>query len=157
VTCLKTNWRLSFCAIVVLVLVPEAPAQADNGWQAHLAHYLFDSLRRPPQHDRPVSRPSPAPVLSRDGSQSSRKGVSGEQRCLRRGSLTRGARPLCLRCGLLAFLYCSSALRLFVGASVLKRGRISEMQEALPKRICYLRVCGPLSYRHQKEARCLPV
>jgi hypothetical protein len=27
-----------------------APAQADNGKQAHLVHYLFDTLRRPPQH-----------------------------------------------------------------------------------------------------------
>ena len=31
------------------------------------------------------------------------------------------------------------------------------MREALSQRIFYLRVCGPLPCRHQKEARCLPV
>jgi hypothetical protein len=31
------------------------------------------------------------------------------------------------------------------------------MREPLPQRIGYLRVCGPLTCRHQKETRCLPV
>ena len=31
------------------------------------------------------------------------------------------------------------------------------MCEALPQRICNLRVCGPLAYCHQKEWLCLPV
>ena len=54
--------------------VPEAPAQADNDWQAHLVHYLFDALRGHSERDRPVCRPSPAPVLSRDDRQSCTKG-----------------------------------------------------------------------------------
>ncbi len=53
--------------------VSEAPAQADNGRQAHLVHYLFDSLRCPSQHDRPARRPSPGPVLSRNGSRAATK------------------------------------------------------------------------------------
>ena len=31
------------------------------------------------------------------------------------------------------------------------------MREPLPESISYLRVCGPLTCRHQKETRCLPV
>jgi hypothetical protein len=31
------------------------------------------------------------------------------------------------------------------------------MREPLPQSIGYLRVCGPLTCRHQKEMRCLPV
>jgi hypothetical protein len=47
----------------------------------------------------------PAPVIGRKGSQSCSKAVRGEQRWLRRRSLTRGARPLLLlRSKLLAFL-----------------------------------------------------
>jgi hypothetical protein len=56
----------------------------------------------------------------------------GEQRWLRLRSLPRGARPLLLRSRLLAFLCCASPLRLFARATVLKRGRISEMQKPLP-------------------------
>ena len=85
-------------------VVPEAPAPADKGRQAHLVQYLFDSLQGPSQPDRPSSRPSPAPVLSKNGSQSCNKGVSGEQQWLRLRSLPLGARPLLLRRTLLAFL-----------------------------------------------------
>ncbi len=96
---------------------PEAPAQADNGRQAHLVLYLFDSLRGPSQHDRPASRPSPAPVLSGDGFQSCSKGVSGEQQWLRLRSLTRGARPLLLLIIFLASLGSyANLLRLFAKA-----------------------------------------
>ena len=56
----------------------------------------------------------------------------GEQRWLRLRSLPRGARPLLLRSRLLAFLCCASPLRLFASVTVLRRDRISEMQEALP-------------------------
>jgi hypothetical protein len=83
----------------------ELPDQADNGGQEHLVHYLFDTLRGPSQHDRPASRPSSAPVLSRDGFQScSKGGVSSEQRLVRLRSVLRGTRPLFLRSGLLGFL-----------------------------------------------------
>ncbi len=102
----------------------------------HLVHYLFDSLRGPSQYARPVSRQSPAPVVGRKGSQSFSKTVFGEQRWLCRQSLTRGACPLLVRHRLLVFLWCDSVLRLFFASpSVLKRGRISEMQEVLPLRI----------------------
>jgi hypothetical protein len=91
--------KLALCLCRAIAgVVPEAHAQEDNGRQAHLVHYLFDFLRGPSQHDRPASRPSPAPVLSRDGFQScSKGGVSGEQQRLRLRSLPRGARPLLLR------------------------------------------------------------
>ncbi len=56
----------------------------------------------------------------------------GKQRWLRLRSLLRDARPLLLRCRLHAFLCCAGPLRLFASVTVLKRGRISEMQEALP-------------------------
>ena len=56
----------------------------------------------------------------------------GEQRWLRLRSLRRGARPLLLRSRLLAFLSCASPLRLFASATFFKRGRNSEMWEALP-------------------------
>ncbi len=96
---------MDYCAIAGVV--PEAPAQADTGRQPHLVHYLFDCLRRPSQHDRPASRPSPAPVLTKDGFQSCRKGgVSGEQRWLRLRSLPRGARPLLVRSRLLVLFCC---------------------------------------------------
>jgi hypothetical protein len=102
---LPQNELALFQICAIAGVVPEAPAQADNGWQAHLVHYLLDSLRGPSQHDRPASRPSPAPVLSWDGFQNcSKGGVSGEQQWLRLRSLPRGARPLPLRSGLLAFL-----------------------------------------------------
>jgi hypothetical protein len=57
-----------------------------------------------------------------------------EQRWLRLRSLPRGASPLLLLLlrSLLAFLCFASPLRLFASATVLKRGRISEMREALP-------------------------
>ncbi len=55
---------------------------------------------------------------------------------LRRRSLTRGARPLLLCSRLLAILCCASPLSLFASVFALKRGRISEMREALPQRIC---------------------
>ncbi len=43
--------ELALCLFRAIAgVAPEAPAQADNGRQAHLVHYLFDSLRRPPQH-----------------------------------------------------------------------------------------------------------
>ena len=77
-------------------VVPEAPAQTDNGSQAHLVHCLFDFLRGPSQHDRPVSRPSPGPVLSGDGFQSCSKGVRGEQRWLCFCGLPRVWGPLVL-------------------------------------------------------------
>ena len=95
---LPENELQLFSGCAIAGVLPETPAQADNGRQAHLVHYLFDSLRGPSQHDRPASRPSPAPVLSRNrnGSQSSSKGVSGEQQWLRLCSLPRGARPLLL-------------------------------------------------------------
>jgi hypothetical protein len=94
-----------FSCYAIAGFAPEGPAQADKGRQAHLAHYLFDSLRGPSQHDRPASRLSPAQVLSGDGFQScSKGGVSGEQRWLRLRSLPRGARPLFLCSRLLAFL-----------------------------------------------------
>ena len=48
---------------IVTGVVPEAPAQTDHGRQAHLVQFLFDSLRGPPQHDRPASRQSLAPVF----------------------------------------------------------------------------------------------
>jgi hypothetical protein len=54
-------------------IVPEGPAQVDNGRQSYFVYLFFDSLRRPSQYDRPVSRPSPAPVLNRDGPQSCSK------------------------------------------------------------------------------------
>jgi hypothetical protein len=56
----------------------------------------------------------------------------GEQRWLRLRSLSRGASPLLMRSRLLAFLGCASLLRLFASATVLQRGRSSEMREALP-------------------------
>jgi len=141
-SCLKTN--SSFASSVPChCVVPEAPAQADNGRQTHPVHYLFDSLRGPSQHDRPASRSSPAPVLSRDGSQSCSKGVSGEQRWLRRPSLTRGARPLLLRSRLLAFLCCVSPLSLLSNAFVLKGGGISGMRDALPQRMAICASVAP--------------
>jgi hypothetical protein len=127
-SCLITNWRFK----APLRESPEPPAQADNGRKAHLVDYLFDFLRGPSQHDRPASHPSPAPVVSRDGFQSSSEGVSDEQRWLRLRSLPRGACPLLLRSRLLAFLCCASLLKLFASATFWKRGKISEMREALP-------------------------
>jgi hypothetical protein len=56
----------------------------------------------------------------------------GEQRWLRLRLLPGGARSLLLRSRLLAFLCCASALRLFATSTVLKRGGISEMRDALP-------------------------
>ncbi len=110
-----------FSACAIAGVVPEAPAQADNGRQAHLVDCLFDSLRGHSQHDRPASRPSPAPVVSWNGFQSCNKEVRGEQQWLRR-RLTRGARPLLLFIIFLAVL-CLYAipLRLFAKALVLKR------------------------------------
>jgi hypothetical protein len=90
-----------------------------------------------------------------DGFQSCSKVVSGEQRWLRLRSLPRGARPLLLLHALLC-LY-ANPLRLFANALVLKRGRFSEMREPLQQSIRYLRVCSPLTCRHEKEARCLRV
>ena len=55
-----------------------------------------------------------------------------EQRWLRLHSLPRGARPVLLRSKLLAFVGCANPLRLFASATVLMRGRISEMRDALP-------------------------
>jgi hypothetical protein len=50
---------------VIVGVVPEAPAQSDNGRQSHFVHYLFDSLRGPSQHDRPAVRSStPSDVSS---------------------------------------------------------------------------------------------
>ncbi len=75
-SCLKTNWRFAFSVPLraapydatfgSFAVVPEAPAQADNGRQAHLVHYLFYSVRGTSQHDRPASCPSPAPVVGRE-------------------------------------------------------------------------------------------
>jgi hypothetical protein len=77
---------------------------------------------------------------------------------MRLRSLTRCARPLLLLIIFLALLCVyANPLRLFAKGLVWKRGRISEMREPLPQSICYLRVCGPLTCRHQKETRCLPV
>jgi hypothetical protein len=67
-----------FSGRAITGVVPEAPAQADNGRQAHFVNYLLDFLRGASQHDRPASRPSPAPVLCRNGFQSCSKGVSGK-------------------------------------------------------------------------------
>jgi hypothetical protein len=58
---------------------------------------------------------------------------------------------------MLGFLCCASPLSLFHNTFALKRGRISEIREALPQRICHLRVCGPLPDRHKKETCCLHV
>jgi hypothetical protein len=55
----------------------------------------------------------------------------GEQRWLRLRSLPRGAQYLLLRSRLLAFPGFASPLRLFASATVLTRGRSSEMREAL--------------------------
>ncbi len=60
---LPQNELSLFLFRVIAGVVPEAPAQADNGWQTHLVHNLFDYLRRPSQHDRSASRPSPTPVI----------------------------------------------------------------------------------------------
>ena len=64
----------------ILGVGPEAPAQADNGRQLHLVNCLFDSLRRPSQHDRRALRPSPPPVVGGKGFQSCNKAVGGDQR-----------------------------------------------------------------------------
>jgi hypothetical protein len=54
---LTQNELALFLSLAIAGVVPEAPAQADNGWQAHLVHYLFDSLRGASQHVGPASRP----------------------------------------------------------------------------------------------------
>ena len=134
--CLELSQNeLSLCLFVrsIASVVPEAPCQTDNGRQTHLVHYLFVSLRGPAHHDRTASHPSPAPVIDRDVFQSCDKGdVRGEQRWLCRRTLTRGVCPLLLRRRLLTFLCCVSPLNLFPNAFVLKRGRTSEIREALP-------------------------
>ena len=63
-------------------------------------------LRGPSQNNRPVMRPCPAPVFSRNGSQNYNKvitKVSGEQIWLRLRSLPRGPRPLLLSTYCLSF------------------------------------------------------
>ena len=91
---LPQNELALFSGRAIAGVAPEAPAQAHNGRQAHLVHYLFESLRSHSQHDGPVCRPSPAPFVSRKGSQSCGKGVCGDERWLRRRSLNLGPCPL---------------------------------------------------------------
>ena len=80
------QWELNhhelqlFSSCVIVGGVPEAPAQVDNGKQAHIVHCPFDTLRRPSQHDRPASRPTPGPILFRRyGRQSCSERATGEQ------------------------------------------------------------------------------
>jgi hypothetical protein len=58
-SCLFTNFIFS-AAESLRTSSQNPPAQADNGRQAHLVHYLFESLRRPSQHDCPACHPCPA-------------------------------------------------------------------------------------------------
>ena len=44
---LPQNELALFLFRAIAGVVPEAPAQADNGWQAHRVHHLLDSLRDP--------------------------------------------------------------------------------------------------------------
>ena len=67
-----TVWKRAIAGVA-----PEVSAQAYTDKQAHLAHYLFDFLGRPSQHDRPACRPSPAPAVRGNGSQSCSKGIKG--------------------------------------------------------------------------------
>ena len=98
-------------------------------------------LRGPSQNNRPVMRPCPAPVLSRNGSQNYNKvitKVSGEQIWLRLRSLPRGPRPLLLCNILLVFLCRDSPLRLFPNVFVLKD-------------------CFPTFFVKERRDTCLPV
>ena len=54
---LPQNELALFSGRAIAGVAPEAPAQAHNGRQAHLVHYLFESLRSHSQHDGPVSAP----------------------------------------------------------------------------------------------------
>ena len=58
-------WTPTIWSTPIPPVVPPELAQVDNGRQTHLVHLLFDCLRSPSQHDRPASRPSPAPILTR--------------------------------------------------------------------------------------------
>ena len=95
-------------------VVPEAPAPGDNGWQAHTSLTHFEVLLSMITTQVMLRRQEEAlPELQQR--------VCGEQRWLRRRSLTRGARPLLMCSRMLAFLCCASPLRLIAIASVLKR------------------------------------
>ena len=60
---------------VATVLRETGGVQPDNDRQAHLVHLLFYSLGGPSQNDRPVSRPSPDPIVSWNCFETCNKGV----------------------------------------------------------------------------------
>ncbi len=86
-------------------------SETDHGRQSHLLNFLFYSLRGPCQHDRPARWPSPAPVLSRHGSQNCNKDVFvGEHQWLCLCILRRFSCPLLLCSSrLLALVRCVCA------------------------------------------------
>jgi hypothetical protein len=137
------------------VLPETPPAEADKGRRAHLVHQLFDSLRGHSQHNGPVCRPSPAPILRRYGRQSCSKGVSGDLGGWLTRRFSRGAR-LCSVLGslpgflrfsprLLAagahFFFESSVLRLRVACLSTQHSRMT-LEQLLRLSVCYEPLCS---------------